>query len=59
MPEPRTSHDTESARHLELRRRARRGIVASYIHQVSARHKDGIASPTAPQAQPLETSQGD
>jgi hypothetical protein len=42
MQEPRATHDTESVRHLQLRRRAKRGIVASYIHQVSARHKGDV-----------------
>jgi hypothetical protein len=59
MQEPRATHDTESVRHLQLRRRAKRGIVASYIHQVSARHNGDIARPAAAQDQLLETSEGD
>jgi hypothetical protein len=41
MTEPRTSADTAATRPLALRRRVKRGIVASYIHDISKRHNTG------------------
>ena len=38
MNESGTPVDANSARPLELRRRVKRGIVASYIHELSERH---------------------
>jgi hypothetical protein len=43
MNEPRTPTDTAKTRPLALRRRVKRGIVASYIHDISGRHKNGDA----------------
>ena len=35
-----------ATRHRQLRRRAKRGIVAGYIHELSARHQqDGTRKP--------------
>jgi hypothetical protein len=35
-----------ATRHLQLRRRVKRGIVAGYIHELSARHRqDGTGKP--------------
>jgi hypothetical protein len=38
---------TDTVRELQLRRRVKRGIVAGYIHEISARHqttsRDGAA----------------
>jgi hypothetical protein len=31
------------ARQLQLRRRVKRGVVAGYIHELSARHQNGAA----------------
>jgi hypothetical protein len=52
MNEPRTPVDVDTARPLQLRRRVKRGIVASYIHDLSERHTgadaqaaDGAAAP--------------
>jgi hypothetical protein len=38
MTAPRTPTDTDHTRRLGLRRRVKRGIVASYIHDISERH---------------------
>jgi hypothetical protein len=38
MNEPATPVDIDTARPLQLRRRVKRGIVASYIHELSERH---------------------
>jgi hypothetical protein len=38
MNEPSTPVDLDTARPLQLRRRVKRGIVASYIHDLSERH---------------------
>jgi hypothetical protein len=32
-----------AARQLQTRRRAKRGVVAGYIHEISARHQHGAA----------------
>jgi hypothetical protein len=40
MQNPSTTEVREAAQHLATRRRARRGLVAGYIHQLSARHAD-------------------
>ena len=35
-----------AARRRQLRRRAKRGVVAGYIHELSVRHRDaGVAEP--------------
>jgi hypothetical protein len=39
MNEPRTPVDVDTASPLQLRRRVKRGIVASYIHDLSERHR--------------------
>jgi len=42
MNEARTPTDHEATRpRAPLRRRVKRGIVASYIHDISARHNNG------------------
>ena len=38
MTEPRTPVDADAAIPLQQRRRVKRGIVASYIHEISERH---------------------
>lgn len=41
MSEPRpASETTEPPQRLQLGRRARRGLVAGYIHELSERHRD-------------------
>jgi hypothetical protein len=57
MTEPRTQVDADTAVPLELRRRVKRGIVASYIHELSERHNpsDPHAQDGAPEAvEPVE-----
>jgi hypothetical protein len=41
MDEPRRPAGTDPAKVLQARRRARRGVVASYIHELSERHNGG------------------
>jgi hypothetical protein len=41
MNQPRTSKDRTTARRLQVRRRAKRGLIASYIHEISGRHGAG------------------
>jgi hypothetical protein len=41
MDEPRRPAGTDPAKVLQARRRARRGVVASYIHELSERHSGG------------------
>jgi hypothetical protein len=50
MPDTRTPAQTISPRRLSRHRRVKRGIVASYIHQLSERHNDDsqAAATTAP-----------
>jgi hypothetical protein len=52
MNEPRTQPDTAATRPLALRRRVKRGIVASYIHDISERHNNGgkAREPLRPEA---------
>ena len=40
MQNPTTTEVREAAQRLATRRRARRGLVAGYIHELSARHAD-------------------
>jgi hypothetical protein len=57
MTEPRTPVDTDTPRPLQLRRRVKRGIVASYIHELSERHNahEPHAQDGAPEAvEPVE-----
>jgi hypothetical protein len=58
MNEPRTPSETAPTRPLALRRRVKRGIVASYIHEISERHNNGDAG-EAQRADPaVEPAQG-
>ena len=43
MNEPRTPVDVDAVRPLQLRRRVKRGVVASYIHELSERHRGADA----------------
>ena len=46
MQDTRTSAPpVESARRIAVRRRAKRGLVAGYIHELSARHGSAVAPP--------------
>jgi hypothetical protein len=38
MNEPRPQSDTVSARRRKLKERAKRGLIAGYIHEISGRH---------------------
>ena len=43
MTETRTPVEAPSPRRIQQHRRIKRGIVASYIHQISERHNDDLA----------------
>jgi hypothetical protein len=45
MQDTRSTTSVESAKRIAVRRRAKRGLVAGYIHELSSRH----GSPAAPQ----------
>jgi hypothetical protein len=49
MKDIRTPAPVESAKRTAVRRRAKRGLVAGYIHEISARH--GAAERARPQAE--------
>jgi hypothetical protein len=52
MQDTRTSAPpVESAKRIAVRRRAKRGLVAGYIHELSARHGSAVARPK-PAAEP-------
>jgi hypothetical protein len=42
----------ESARRKAVRRRAKRGLVAGYIHEISGRHAAAAVRPAQPPAEP-------
>jgi hypothetical protein len=50
MQENRIPAKDESDRRTAVRRRAKRGLVASYIHEISGRHAD--AAPSRPKPEP-------
>jgi hypothetical protein len=59
MNEPRTPVDADATIPLQLRRRVKRGIVASYIHEISERHNGADAHAqdvAAAPAEPIEES---
>ena len=43
MTETRTPVESASTRRVQQHRRIKRGIVASYIHQISERHSEAAA----------------
>jgi hypothetical protein len=43
MTETRTPVEAPSTRRIQQHRRVKRGVVASYIHQISERHNDDAA----------------
>jgi hypothetical protein len=56
MQDTRTSAPpVESAKRIAVRRRAKRGLVAGYIHELSARH--GSAVPSQPAVEPAVAKQ--
>ena len=52
MQDTRTTPPAESARRTAVRRRAKRGLLAGYIHELSVRHSSGHAE--RPPRQPSE-----
>ncbi len=57
MNEARTPQDAASARRHAVRRRASRGLVASYMHELSDRHRthrDGVTEGTERGRHPSE-----
>jgi hypothetical protein len=57
MNEPRTPVDGEAAAPLQQRRRVKRGIVASYIHEISERHNGADAHAQDAPAAPVEPAE--
>ncbi len=43
MTETRAVQDATRARRIQLKRRAKHGLVASYIHEISGRRRNGSA----------------
>jgi hypothetical protein len=58
MNEPRTPKGLEPEKRLQLRRRAKRGLVAGYIHELSERHNGGHPRPTLRAAEAIEPARG-
>ena len=57
MNKPRTSVPIGAARPLNARRRrVKRGVVASYIHEISGRHADARSATSADHEKPLAAS---
>jgi hypothetical protein len=48
MTETRTPAQPDPTRRLQVKRRAKRGIVASYIHQLSERHSENAVREDLP-----------
>ena len=57
MTETRTPAETPSARRQQQHRRIKRGIVASYIHQISERHNDAAAEERLEAEAVIETAE--
>jgi hypothetical protein len=55
MNEPRPETDALAQRRLQLKERAKRGLIAGYIHEISGRHGGGTVR-EAPEAAPGEPS---
>jgi hypothetical protein len=57
MNKSRTSAAIDAARPLNARRRrVKRGVIASYIHELSGRHADTRSATSADQEKPLAAS---
>ena len=57
MNKSRTSAAIDAARPLNARwRRVKRGVIASYIHEISGRHADARSATSTDQAKPLAAS---
>ena len=60
MTETRAVQDATRARRIQLKRRAKHGLVASYIHEISGRHRNGseprVDRPVQPVAEPAQTA---
>jgi hypothetical protein len=57
MNEPGTPVEVDAVRPLGQRRRVKRGIVASYIHDLSERHNDAHGSAHDAPAEAVEPSE--
>ena len=49
MQDTRTTTPEESAKRIAVRRRAKRGLLAGYIHELSVRHASTTAAADRPQ----------
>jgi hypothetical protein len=48
----------ESAKRIAVRRRAKRGLVAGYIHEISGRHASAASARPKPEPAPQPTRAG-
>jgi hypothetical protein len=51
-----TKPEAAAAKRLQLRRRVKRGVVAGYIHEISARHQHVAAQPAERREQLVTSS---
>jgi hypothetical protein len=60
LTETRAVEETTRARRIQLKRRAKRGLVATYIHEISGRRRDAAAdrvdTPIQPQPEPVRAA---
>jgi hypothetical protein len=60
LTETRAVQEATRARRIQLKRRAKRGLVASYIHEISARHRNDddarVDKTVEPVAEPAQTA---
>jgi hypothetical protein len=59
MDDPRTLTDNDSERRLQLRRRAKRGLVASYIREISGRRNGAGPHQAERPQEPIELAERD
>lgn len=57
MDERRAQAETAAERRHRRRRRVKRGVVAGYIHEISARHQAAVPRESHPHGLVLATSQ--
>jgi hypothetical protein len=53
LTETRVVQDPTRTRRIQLKRRAKRGVVATYIHEISGRRRNGSAPAVDKPTQPI------
>jgi hypothetical protein len=53
LTETRALQDPTRARRLQLKRRAKHGLVATYIHEISGRRRNGVEARVDKPVQPV------